>query len=125
MTELGILPEEWKVGRFIKVLKEYKDYLRLKYKVKEIGIFGSYVKNKQKKRSDLDILVEFYEPVGLGYFEFKDFLENKLKIKVDLVIKKGIKPRLKDKILKETIYIFIKNDLPKNKETFRKVLENE
>ncbi|MFQ6055532.1 MAG: nucleotidyltransferase family protein [Methanosarcinales archaeon] len=84
MTELGHLPVEWKVGRFIKVLKEYK--------VKEIGIFGSYVKNKQKKRSDLDILVEFYEPVGLGCFELKDFLENKLKIKVDLVIKKGIKP---------------------------------
>lgn len=105
MTELGHLPVEWKVGRFIKVLKEYKDYLRREYKVKEIGIFGSYVKNEQKKRSDLDILVEFYEPVGLGCFELKDFLENKLKIKVDLIIKKGIKPRLKDKILKETIYI--------------------
>jgi len=93
------------VARFIKALKIYKDYLRQKYKVREMGIFGSYAKNEQKMGSDLDILVEFYEPVGLGYFELKDFLEDVLKIKVDLVTKMGIKPQLKDKILKDVIYL--------------------
>jgi len=100
-----LLPEDWEVVRFIKALKRYKDYLRRKYKVREIGVFGSYAKNEQKRGSDLDVLVEFYEPVGLGYFELKDFLEDVLKIKVDLVTKMGIKPQLKDKILKEVIYL--------------------
>jgi predicted nucleotidyltransferase len=99
------LPEVWGVVRFIKALKRYEDYLRRKYKVREIGVFGSYAKNEQKRGSDLDILVEFYEPVGLGYFELKDFLEDVLKIKVDLVTKIGINPRLKDKILREVIYL--------------------
>jgi predicted nucleotidyltransferase len=103
--EQGTLHEAWEVVRFIKALKRYKDYLRQKYKVREIGIFGSYAKNEQKRGSDLDLLVEFYEPVGLGYFELKYFLEDVLEIKVDLVTKMGIKPRLKDKILKEVIYL--------------------
>jgi len=93
------------VAMFIKILKEHKGYLREKFKVKEIGVFGSYVKNEQRKRSDLDILVEFYEPVGLGYFELKEFLEGVLGTKVDLVIKKGIKPRLRNIILEQVIYL--------------------
>jgi len=104
-VEPRFLLEKWEVVRFIKALKRYKDYLRREYKVRELGIFGSYAKNEQKRGSDLDILVEFYEPVGLGYFELKDFLEDVLKINVDLVTKMGIKPRLKDKILKEVIYL--------------------
>ena len=104
-AEPMFLPEDWEVMRFIKDLKRYKDYLRQEYKVREIGVFGSYAKNEQKRGSDLDVLMEFYEPVGLGYFELKDFLEDVLKINVDLVIKIGIKPQLKDKILKEVIYL--------------------
>lgn len=103
--EPGTLPEGWEVVRFIKALKRYKDYLRQEYKVREVGIFGSYAKNEQNRGSDLDVLVEFYEPVGLGYFELKDFLEDVLKINVDLVTKMGIKPQVKDKILKEVIYL--------------------
>lgn len=104
-TEIGIIPEDWEVKKFIKLLREHKNYLRERFKIREIGVFGSYLKNEQKRRSDLDILVEFYEPVGLGYFELKEFLEDALKIKVDLVIKKAIKPRLKEKILKEALYL--------------------
>ena len=99
----GIDMAEPEVSRFIKELKGHKDHLRQRYRVREMGIFGSYAKNLQKKESDLDVLVAFYEPVGLGYFELKYFLEDVLKIKVDLVTKSGIKPQLKDKILKEVI----------------------
>ena len=99
------MPERWEVMKFVNILKRYKDHLRWKYKVKDLGLFGSYVRNEQNERSDLDILVDFYEPVGLGYFELKDFLEDALKIKVDLVIRKGIKPQLKDRILEEAVYI--------------------
>jgi len=104
-VEPRFFPEDWEVVSFIKALEGYKDYLRQEYKVREMGIFGSYAKNEQNRGSDLDILVEFYEPVGLGYFELKDFLEDVLKIKVDLVTKMGIKTQLKDKILKEVIYL--------------------
>ena len=80
--------------------------LEEKYKVKEIGVFGSYVRGEQKKRSDIDILVEFKEPIGL--FEFMDleeFLKNLLGVKVDLVSKKALKPIIGKYILRETVYI--------------------
>jgi hypothetical protein len=41
------------------ILKEHKKEVSQKYKVREIGIFGSFVRGEQKKRSDIDILVEF------------------------------------------------------------------
>ena len=89
-----------------KILKENEAVLREKFKVKKIGIFGSYVKGEQKKGSDLDILVEFEEPVSL--FEFMDleeYLMNILGVKVDLVSKKALKPRIGKCILEEVIYI--------------------
>ena len=71
-----------------------------------IGIFGSYVRGEQKKKSDLDILVEFSEPIGLFKFvELEDFLSQELNLKVDLVMKDALKPRIKDSILKEAIYV--------------------
>ena len=83
-----------------------KPFLKEKYKVKEIGIFGSYVKNKQKEGSDLDILVEFKEvPSLIEFIEVENFLSDKLKIKVDLVIKKALKPHIGKVILKEVIYL--------------------
>ena len=88
------------------ILTSHKDEIVKKFKVKEIGIFGSYIRNKQKKRSDVDILVEFKEPVGL--FEFMDleeYLQNFLRMKVDLVSKKALKPRIGKYILKEVVYI--------------------
>lgn len=97
--------DELKLAGFIKILKGYKNLLKQKYRVSEIGIFGSYVKNTQKRGSDLDVLVDFSEPVGLKYFDLKDFLEDVLDIEVDLVTKKGIKPKLKDRILREVVYL--------------------
>ena len=103
--EPGSLPDDWEVTRFIKTIKKYEGFMRQEYKVGELGVFGSYARNEQRAGSDLDLLVKFYEPVGLGYFELKDFLEDVLKIDVDLVTTSGIKPRLKDKILKEVVYL--------------------
>ena len=89
-----------------KIIKKNRLELEEKYKVKEIGVFGSYVRGEQKKRSDIDILVEFKEPIGL--FEFMDleeFLKDLLGVKVDLVSKKALKPIIGKYILKETVYI--------------------
>ncbi|MBC7361197.1 MAG: nucleotidyltransferase family protein [Candidatus Aminicenantes bacterium] len=87
-------------------LRELKPLLQEKYKVKEIGIFGSYVKGEQKKKSDLDVLIDFYEVPDLWTFvEIEDFLSKKLKIKVDLVMKSALKPYIGKIILKEVIYL--------------------
>jgi len=89
------------------ILAEHKEELRARFKVREIGVFGSYVKGEQKKKgSDVDILVEFEKPVGL--FEFMDLeehLSNLLGRKVDLVSKKALKPRIGEYILKEVVYV--------------------
>jgi predicted nucleotidyltransferase len=80
--------------------------LRKRFKVKTIGVFGSYVRGEQKRQSDVDLLVEFEEPVGL--FEFMDlemYLTDLLGVKVDLVSKKALKPHIGERILKEVTMI--------------------
>lgn len=94
------------LGKIKRVLGLHKREFEEKFKVKEIGVFGSYVRGEQRNGSDLDVLVEFKEPVGL--FEFMDleeYLENILKINVDLVSKKALKPRIGEHILREVVYI--------------------
>ena len=87
-------------------LKKLEPLLKERYKVKRIGIFGSYLREEQKRGSDLDTLVEFSEPIGLlDFIELEDFLSKKLKIKVDLVMKEALKLRIKEKITKEAVYV--------------------
>lgn len=88
------------------ILKRHKEDIIRGYKVKEIGIFGSIVRGEQKKRSDIDILIEYYElPDLLKLIELERHLQRILRKKVDLVEKNGIRPELKDRILKEVVYI--------------------
>jgi predicted nucleotidyltransferase len=83
-------------------LKNIKEKLKIKYGVSEIGIFGSYVKNEQDKTSDIDILVEFEKPIDLLTFvNLKYYLSELLNTNVDLVMKKALKPRIAERILKE------------------------
>jgi len=87
-------------------LEELKPVLKDRFKVENIGFFGSYVRGEQKRGSDLDVLVEFSEPIGLFKFiELEDFLTEKLGVKVDLVMKDSLKPRIKESILKEAVYV--------------------
>ncbi|GBE02294.1 nucleotidyltransferase domain protein [bacterium BMS3Bbin06] len=89
------------------ILKEHKEELRKRYRIKEIGVFGSYVRGEQKKRgSDVDILVEFDElPDIFMFIDLEDHLSRLLRKKVDLVRKGAIRPELKDIIFNETVYI--------------------
>ena len=89
-----------------KVRKE-KPILKSTYHIKEVGIFGSVVKGKQHTHSDIDILVEFEEGNKdfFNYMKLKRHLEYLLGKKVDLVMKKAIKPRLKERILNEVEYV--------------------
>ena len=87
-------------------LAEHKQEIRDRFKVEEIGIFGSYVRKEQKKKSDLDVLVSFSETIDLFTFvELENYLSDILGVKVDLVMKDSLKPRLKDRILNEAVYV--------------------
>ena len=83
----------------------HKKSLFQKYPIKEMAIFGSYARNEQSPTSDLDLLVEFHSRVGSEFIELGDELEDLLGIKVDLVSKKGIKPRYLERIKEELIYV--------------------
>jgi predicted nucleotidyltransferase len=87
------------------ILNKYKSELAVKYNLKEIGIFGSYARGDQRKTSDLDILVEFSEPIGWEFVDLKEFLESVLNMKVDLVTVGALKTQLKDSILQEVVYL--------------------
>ena len=88
------------------LLAEHKAELIEKYGVKEIGIFGSYLREEQKETSDVDILVEFKGPVGMLMFvNLKNYLSDLLGVNVDLVMKKALKPRIGRRILNEVIYV--------------------
>lgn len=87
-----------------KILAEHREKLKEKYKVIEIGIFGSYVKGQQKETSDVDVLVEFEKPVSLLHIvSLENHLSDVLGIKVDVVPKKNIREELKDSIIREVI----------------------
>jgi predicted nucleotidyltransferase len=89
-------------------IAKHRDELSKKYKVKEIGVFGSYVKGEQKKQSDLDILVEFEETANLSLLDFirvENYLSDVLGTKVDLVEKHTLKPRIGKHVLEEVVQI--------------------
>ena len=77
-----------------------------RYNIKKAGIFGSYARGEQKKKSDIDILVKVPKKVNLyDFVGIKLDLEDELGKKVDLVEYCTIKPRIKDRILGEEIRI--------------------
>lgn len=89
-------------------LAKHKEELRQKYKIREIGIFGSYVRAEQKKKSDVDVLVEFEESADLSLLDFirlENYLSKVLGAKVDLVEKHTRKPRIGKHILKEVVNV--------------------
>lgn len=91
----------------INVLRKNKETLIDKFGVIDIAVFGSYVRNEQKKRSDIDILVELkpeFETFN-NYIDLKYFLERKMNGKVDIVMKEGIRIELKPIILQEAVHV--------------------
>ena len=91
-----------------KRLEELKPILEEKFQVETIGIFGSYIRGEQNKKSDVDVLVKFTNGAHIGllkYVEMELFLSEQLGVKVDLVAKGGLKPTLKDLVLSEVVYV--------------------
>ena len=87
-------------------INEHKPFLEKEFNIKSISIFGSYLREEQNEESDIDILVEFYDIIDLFKFVgLEYFLSDVLGRKVDLVMKDALKPRIKDRILKEAVTI--------------------
>lgn len=89
-----------------KLIQSRKKDLRVRYGVKAIGIFGSYVRGEQAEGSDIDVLVELEKPIGFFRFlELEEHLESITGLKVDLVTRKALKPAIGKHILDELVAI--------------------
>uniref|UniRef100_A0A832G6G4 Nucleotidyltransferase n=1 Tax=Ignavibacterium album TaxID=591197 RepID=A0A832G6G4_9BACT len=88
-----------------KLIEINKPMLKDRYHIKNIGLFGSVVRGDATVISDVDILVEFEEPIGLEFVSLADELEEILGVKVDLVTPNSIKPRIMKYIKQDLIYV--------------------
>lgn len=89
------------------ILKTQEKDVKRRYGVKEIGVFGSYLRDEAGEESDLDILIEFEQDTDIGllkFVELENYLSVLLGVKVDLVEKSVLKPRIGKHILKEVVY---------------------
>ena len=87
------------------VLGSLKPSLFKKYPIARLGIFGSVSRGEQGPDSDLDVLVEFHQSVGIEFISLAEELEEILNCKVDLVSRKGLKYRYFQEIENDLIYV--------------------
>ncbi|MBX7204628.1 MAG: nucleotidyltransferase family protein [Bacteroidia bacterium] len=86
-------------------LTSHKKRLTDKYGLSSIAIFGSYGRGQQKEDSDIDILVDFVQPIGIEFIDLANELEQLLHVKVDLVSKNGVRPHYLKEIEPELNYV--------------------
>ena len=90
----------------LRILKEQRQELAARYKVASLSLFGSVARGETHAGSDVDLLVEFSQPVGLFLFiELQQRLQSLLGCKVDLGTPRSLKPRLKEQVLQEAIRV--------------------
>jgi predicted nucleotidyltransferase len=89
--------------QILKIIEANREKLK-GFGVRRLGLFGSAVRGEATEESDLDFLVELEIKTFDNYMDLKEFLEDLFGCKVDLVMKDALKPRLREPILKETVY---------------------
>lgn len=95
-----------KKKEIIDIIKNNKKELESRYGVKQLGLFGSYVKGRQRAKSDIDILVAFNRDIDLFEFlDLREYLEDKLRARIDLVMETALKPAIGKRILSEVEYV--------------------
>jgi predicted nucleotidyltransferase len=82
-----------------------KTELQERFRVRTLALFGSYARNQQTEKSDVDILVEVDPSIGLGFVSLADELERRLQQKVDLVSSRAVKPNRRRLIEPDLIYV--------------------
>ncbi len=94
------------INQIIAVLRLCFPLLAEKYRVKSLGVFGSYVRHEENQNSDVDILVDFNEtPSLLKFIELENYLTDLLGVKVDLVMQDALKPGIEKQVLSEAVQI--------------------
>ena len=90
----------------LNIIRDTKPELATRYGVERLGLFGSYVRGQQRKRSDIDILVSFNSEIDLfDFVDLREYLEARLQHKVDLVMESALKPAIGKRILAEVEYV--------------------
>lgn len=89
----------------LQILREHKADLMARYPIKSLALFGSYSRGDATSDSDVDVVVELSEPVGILFIKLAHELEDILHKKVDLVSTKGIKPAYYQYIEKDIQYV--------------------
>jgi predicted nucleotidyltransferase len=90
----------------VDIIRDSKADMAARYGVQRLGLFGSYVREQQRKRSDIDILVSFSRDIDLfDFVELREYLEARLHAKVDLVMESALKPAIGRRILAEVEYV--------------------
>ncbi len=100
------MQKEIDINQIMAKLRQYLPSLAATYRVKSLGVFGSYVRREQRSDSDLDLLVTFDEPPGLlKFIEMENYLTDLLGVKVDLVMQDALKPAIGKRVLAEVVQI--------------------
>ena len=90
----------------LRTLRELKQEIRANYRVKEIGVFGSVIREEQTEASDIDVLVDFEENASLfDLVGLSLFLEERFNQKVDVVSKRALREEIRDSVLTEAITV--------------------
>jgi len=90
----------------LKILKSHLPFIRTRFYVKDIGIFGSFVRKEEHETSDIDILVDIEDGHHdlFNYLRLRYYLEELFDTKVDLVIKESVKSKIRERIFREVVY---------------------
>ncbi len=88
----------------LEALRAHLPEISQRYGVKSLGVFGSVVRGEQGERSDLDILVEFASaPTFFRFIKMENYLSDLLGVRVDLVMRSALKPRIGERVLSEVV----------------------
>jgi len=89
------------------IVTEEKNVLAANYNVAGVSVFGSVARGEETDESDIDMLVDFHEPIGLfKLVALESYLTKKLGQKVEIATRKSLSPYIKDSILKEEQIIY-------------------
>ena len=87
-------------------LRSMRPELSEQYQVRSIGVFGSHSRKGQTEQSDLDLVVEFDQPIGMmAFVHLKDVIADRLNLKIDLVTPDGLHPLIRDQVMHEVVYV--------------------
>jgi predicted nucleotidyltransferase len=87
------------------VLTQLKPELYRRFHVQSLGLFGSVVRDDFSPSSDIDIIVDFAQPIGIEFIDLAQYIEQRLQKKVDLVSRRGVKDKYFKAIEQEIVYV--------------------